>query len=74
MQLFRIVRHGRDGSTGYVKDGNGRDLKLPEEKANKYIDWLYDMNGQGGSQFFTEEDDEHNDTPTPALVGGCATA
>ena len=73
MKLFRIVRHGRDGSTGYIKDGKGEDLKLPEEKADQYIDWLYNINGEGGSQFFTEEDDECDDIPVTTLVHGCAT-
>jgi len=59
MQLFRIVKHGRDGSTSYVQV-NGSILAIPEEKAKQYVDWLYKMNGRTGSQFFVEEQNEQH--------------
>jgi len=62
MQLFRIVRHGRGGSTSYIKDTNGCDLVLPEDKADKYIDWLYEMNGQESSLLVLEEVNERSNT------------
>ena len=62
MPLCRIVRHGRDGNSCYIKDACGKVLELPKNKAHQYIDWLYTINGHNGSQLVLEIVNVYNHT------------